>query len=489
MTARLTKPTPRSPSASVARNAPLVTTVLLCLAFAAGSLPAQDAAVFRSVNYPTLFLGTNGGAAVLHAAPDRFRQVPGLAGSGVSLESVDWPGQFLRHQDFRMRLSRWDGSEQFLREATFILRPGFAEIGTFSLESVSPRGFYVRHRNHELWLDAFDTSQLFTEDASFRVEAPPADPGRRPGGRRTREVGPAGTGTGAEFSDRCEVRAVTVRSGWWVDGIRLHCEDDRDFPLRGGPGGGETVFVLEPGERIEAVSGFTRGDANDRIYAVAIHTNRRWSGLIGNNGDPGARGQIPFRIEVPEGSSFAGFFGTADDALRSIGLLVRSERGRRRRDDYEDEGYGGRRATESTHVGPVGARAGHGFEDRCDVRAIYLRTGWWIDRIEVSCGDGEPRPGRGGNGGGEHVLELEPGERITGISGLVLPGSEGRLHALRIHTNQGATELFGGVGVEDAVPFRLDVPEGYEFAGFFGSADEFVQMLGLVVRPTSRGQR
>jgi len=48
----------------------------------------------------------------------------GMAGSGVSFRSVNFPDRFIRHRDFRLVLDGSDGDlEQFREDATFIQEP------------------------------------------------------------------------------------------------------------------------------------------------------------------------------------------------------------------------------------------------------------------------------------------------------------------------------------------------------------------------------
>jgi hypothetical protein len=136
-----------------------------------------------------------------------------------------------------------------------------------------------------------------------------------------RRVGPAGGSAGVAFTDQCPVRVINIQAGWWIDGILVSCQDGRSLPRHGGTGGGAFSFPLQPGERIVAISGFTRGNSGDRVYGLQIHTNQRSSQMYGNGGDE--RGQVPFRLDVPEGFELAGFFGNGGQALESIGLLVR----------------------------------------------------------------------------------------------------------------------------------------------------------------------
>jgi hypothetical protein len=102
----------------------------------------------------------------------------GLAGSGCySFESVNFPGQYLRHQASRVRNSPDDGSALMRADATWCARTGLTGGGV-SLESYNFRGSYLRHHNSEVWLSngaggaAYNAPGLWTADSTWNVAAP-----------------------------------------------------------------------------------------------------------------------------------------------------------------------------------------------------------------------------------------------------------------------------------------------------------------------------
>jgi Alpha-L-arabinofuranosidase B (ABFB) domain len=99
----------------------------------------------------------------------------GLAGQGVSFRSLNFQNMYLRHQDFRIRLSSVPifGSDEVLnRDATFLPVAGLAGVGT-SYKAFSIQGdYYLRHRDFHLWVDQNDGSETFTKDATFHVVDP-----------------------------------------------------------------------------------------------------------------------------------------------------------------------------------------------------------------------------------------------------------------------------------------------------------------------------
>ena len=82
---------------------------------------------------------------------------------------MNFPGHFLRHQDFRLKLHHYDGDLLFRQDASFMFQDGNDVAGNagFSLESVNFPGHFVRHSNFELWLAENDGSELFGHDATW----------------------------------------------------------------------------------------------------------------------------------------------------------------------------------------------------------------------------------------------------------------------------------------------------------------------------------
>ncbi|MBZ9750105.1 AbfB domain-containing protein [Deinococcus sp. HMF7604] len=112
---------------------------------------------------------TSGSSATLKQDAT-FRVVGALDGTGCySLESRNFPGQFLRHQNNRLRIDRNDGSDLMRRDATFCAQTGLAGLGGVSFVSRNINNAYIRHRNGEVWLDVNDGSTAFKQDASWNL--------------------------------------------------------------------------------------------------------------------------------------------------------------------------------------------------------------------------------------------------------------------------------------------------------------------------------
>ncbi|MCD0443987.1 glycoside hydrolase family 43 protein [Glycomyces sp. A-F 0318] len=108
--------------------------------------------------------------SVSPGADAQFRLVPGLASSSghVSIESVNFPGHFLRHTDYDFALVANDGSSQFAQDATFRQVAGLANSSWSSFQSYNFTDRYIRHYGYSLRLDPVSTATE-RSDATFRV--------------------------------------------------------------------------------------------------------------------------------------------------------------------------------------------------------------------------------------------------------------------------------------------------------------------------------
>jgi hypothetical protein len=102
----------------------------------------------------------------------------GLADANCySFESVNFPGQFLRHSNSRVRNSVNDGSALLRADATWCARSGLTGSGV-SLESYNFRGSYLRHVNAEVWHSdgaggaAHNSPNSWAPDATWNIVAP-----------------------------------------------------------------------------------------------------------------------------------------------------------------------------------------------------------------------------------------------------------------------------------------------------------------------------
>jgi hypothetical protein len=104
---------------------------------------------------------------------------PGLAESScVSFQSVNDPGEYLRHYAFELYLETNDGcSAQFAQDATFCPVPGNSG-SNWSLQSDNYPNQYIRHYDYTVYIasdggsNAWDASSLWQEDTTFIVASP-----------------------------------------------------------------------------------------------------------------------------------------------------------------------------------------------------------------------------------------------------------------------------------------------------------------------------
>ncbi|MFI7542183.1 AbfB domain-containing protein [Actinoplanes sp. NPDC049599] len=90
-------------------------------------------------------------------------------GSRLSLVVTGSPNVRLRHQNFRMRLDPIGprSPAPAPADATFVLHRGLADRQCASLEAVNFPGWFVRHQQFELVLQPRESSRQFAADATF----------------------------------------------------------------------------------------------------------------------------------------------------------------------------------------------------------------------------------------------------------------------------------------------------------------------------------
>jgi Alpha-L-arabinofuranosidase B (ABFB) domain len=110
------------------------------------------------------------GSVALDRADSTFTVRSGLANSRcVSFESVNYPGYFLRHQNFQIHLQPRDGTALFAADATFCPVTGLSGQHT-SFRSVNYPSRYLRHRDDQLYLDPADGTAATGAAMTFAVQ-------------------------------------------------------------------------------------------------------------------------------------------------------------------------------------------------------------------------------------------------------------------------------------------------------------------------------
>jgi Alpha-L-arabinofuranosidase B (ABFB) domain len=166
---------------------PVLRVLILAVAFLFPSLAAMThaqgrEASFKSWNFQTRYIRHRNSLGFLEEIRDRlgkkdasFRIVPGLAGNCSSLESMNYPGHYLRHQNFRIKLSRYSEDELFKKDATFCMKRGLANSSWTSFASFNLPDHYIRHANFQLWIGRFENTPVFRKDATFLITGPGGD--------------------------------------------------------------------------------------------------------------------------------------------------------------------------------------------------------------------------------------------------------------------------------------------------------------------------
>jgi len=105
-----------------------------------------------------------------YAPESQWRLVPGLADpSAVSIESVTYPGNYLRHRDGQVWLDPYANTTLYKNDATWRLRTGLSSGWAASFESYNISGAYMRHRSGALEISSITTA-LDQTDATFYVK-------------------------------------------------------------------------------------------------------------------------------------------------------------------------------------------------------------------------------------------------------------------------------------------------------------------------------
>ena len=129
----------------------------------------NDEAITSVINSSSSTLDKNDATWIVHN---------GLANSScVSFESKNYPGDYLRHQNFQLYRQHNDGSSLFASDATFCPQAGMNGQGT-SFASYNYPDRFIRHYNNIVYIASnggshtFDSSSLWADDVSWVVSPP-----------------------------------------------------------------------------------------------------------------------------------------------------------------------------------------------------------------------------------------------------------------------------------------------------------------------------
>ncbi len=142
--------------------------------------PQLGDGVIESYNQPGYYINNQGIGAqaeiVLNADllnSGQWNIVAGLADPtfGISFESVEHPGYYLRHYAYVLYLNQNDGSSIFKSDATFYVKDGWADSSLNSFQSSNYPDRYIRHSGVGLRIDPIDAASTASDkaDATFNV--------------------------------------------------------------------------------------------------------------------------------------------------------------------------------------------------------------------------------------------------------------------------------------------------------------------------------
>lgn len=132
----------------------------------------------------------------------------------------------------------------------------------------------------------------------------------------------------------------------------------------------------------------------------------------------------------------------------------------------------------------TGGSGGVAFSDKTSkkgkVTKVIIQHAGRVESIQIVI-DGKAQTRHGNQNNQERFSEFTLGkdEYITGISGVSNNGSQNRINAIKIHTNERKSELFGGNAKTN---FTIEAPKGYEVIGFHGRAAGEVDAIGIISR-------
>ena len=88
----------------------------------------------------------------------------------VSLQLINDQNRYLRHQDFLLKLHRFDNTVLFRDEASFLIHKERYYPGCISFESTNFPRFFIRHEVCVLKLQEEDMDdELYRKNASFKL--------------------------------------------------------------------------------------------------------------------------------------------------------------------------------------------------------------------------------------------------------------------------------------------------------------------------------
>ena len=87
---------------------------------------------------------------------------------GISLESVNYPHHYLRHQNSKLYLHKYEASTLFKKDATFTVHEALdGKKGGASFQTVNFPHHYIYHQEFRVYKRKFQNTALYKHGASW----------------------------------------------------------------------------------------------------------------------------------------------------------------------------------------------------------------------------------------------------------------------------------------------------------------------------------
>lgn len=116
------------------------------------------------------------------------------------------------------------------------------------------------------------------------------------------------------------------------------------------------------------------------------------------------------------------------------------------------------------------------IDSETDTVNVIGRQGLFIDKFQLSLGNGQISPAFGGSGGQPFDYGIPSGESVR----KVIFRTGDHLDSARFITNKGTEYRAGDNGGH--TDFTVDFPLGYNLVGFRGSWSRWIRSLGLILK-------
>jgi len=136
---------------------------------------------FESVNYEGDFikhqegeLRKSPGSGLSNWKDSSWKVVPAVNGNRkyISLEALDVPGNHVRHLGFKGFITNCTAKDELCRnDSSWAVKYGFIKSAycerTVSFESFNRPGYHLRHADHRVMISAFEDKDLYKKEASW----------------------------------------------------------------------------------------------------------------------------------------------------------------------------------------------------------------------------------------------------------------------------------------------------------------------------------